>query len=151
LEDGGAVGGEDAGGDFHLVVEAGVGEDFEAGVDRAAFGIVGAVDEARDAGLDDGAGTHAARLDSDVERGVGEAVVAEQVGGFAQSNDLGVGGGVAIADSAVARTGQELAVMYEHGSNGDFAGFGSRARFSQGFLHELGVSFHKSRTFGHYG
>ncbi len=76
LEDGGAVGGEDAGRDFNLMVEARVGEDFEAGADGAAFGIVGAVDEARNTGLDDGACAHAAGLDGDVERGITKAVVA---------------------------------------------------------------------------
>ena len=44
LQDRRAVRGEDAGSDFHLMVEAGAGEDFEAGADGAAFGIVGAVD-----------------------------------------------------------------------------------------------------------
>src|SRR6266704_3942342 len=52
LEDGGGFGGEDAGGDFHLVIEAGMGEDFETGTDCAALGVVGAVDEAWNAGLD---------------------------------------------------------------------------------------------------
>src|SRR5260370_19539078 len=46
LEDGGAVVGEDAGGDFDVMVEARVGEDFEAGADGAAFGIGGAGAEA---------------------------------------------------------------------------------------------------------
>src|SRR6266702_1274302 len=40
LEDGGGFGGEDAGGDFHLVIEAGMGEDFETGTDCAAGGVV---------------------------------------------------------------------------------------------------------------
>src|SRR6266852_9624738 len=80
LNDGGAVGGEDTGGDFHLMIEARVGEDFEAGADGTAFGIVGAVDETRDTGLDDGARTHAAGFNGDVERGVRETVVAENAG-----------------------------------------------------------------------
>src|SRR5712664_3166260 len=94
LDDGGAVGGEDAGGDFNLMVEARVGKDLEAGADGAAFGIVGTVDEARDAGLDDGARAHAAGFDGDIECGTSEAVVAKKAGGFAQGDDFGVGGGV---------------------------------------------------------
>src|SRR5260370_3007957 len=93
LNDGGALGGEDARGDCYLMVEARVGEDFEAGAHGAALGIVGAVDEARDTGLDDGARAHAARLDRDVERGVGKAIVAEKAGGFAKSDNFGVGSG----------------------------------------------------------
>ncbi len=120
-------------------------EDFEAGADGAAFGVVGAVDEARDTGLDDGACAHAARLDSDVECGIGEAVVAEKAGGFAKDDDFGVGGGVAIADGAVARTGEDLAVMDEYGADGNLAGYGRGTSFGQGFLHILDVSFHLRR------
>jgi len=35
------------------MIRRGVGEDLEAGADGAAFGIVGAVDETRDTGLED--------------------------------------------------------------------------------------------------
>jgi hypothetical protein len=145
LEDGGAVGGEDAGGDFYLVVEARVGEDFEAGAESATFGIIGAVNETADAGLDDSAGAHAAGLDGDVERGVGESVVAEKAGCLAQDNYFRMGSGVAIADGAIAGTSEDLAAMDEHGADRDFASFGSGARFSQGFLHVLDVSFHVRR------
>jgi hypothetical protein len=145
LENGGAVGGEDAGGDLHLMVKAWVGEDFEAGADGAAFGVVSAVDQARDTSLDHGAGAHTTGLDGDVESGVGEAVVAEQVGGFAENDDFGVGGGVAIADRAVAGTGEDLGVVDEDGADGDFAGLGSGARFGERFLHELDFCFHLSR------
>ncbi len=144
LEDGGAVVGEDAGGDFDVMVEARVGEDFEAGADGAAFGIVGAVDEAGDTGLDDSARAHAAELDGDVERGIRKAVVAKKACGFSQSNDFGVGRGVAIADGAVAGTGENPAVMDEHGADGDFAGGGRETSFGQGLLHELDISFHQS-------
>ena len=60
LKDGGGVSGEHAGKDFHLVVESGVGEDPETRTDCAASGVVCAVDQTRKAGLDDGAGAHAA-------------------------------------------------------------------------------------------
>ena len=124
LDYGGAISGQDASGDINLVVEARVGEDFEAGADGAAFGVVSPVDEARNAGLDDGAGAHAAGLDSDVQRGIGKAVIAEEMGGFAENDDLGVCGGVTVANGAIAGTCEDLAVMYEDGANGDFAGIG---------------------------
>src|SRR5437016_6078312 len=89
LDDGCAVGGEDSGSDFYLMVEARVGEDFETGADGAALGIVGAVDEARDTGLDDGTRAHAARLDGDIQCRIGKAIVAKTAGGFAQSDDFG--------------------------------------------------------------
>ena len=145
LEDSRAVGREDARRDFHLMVEAQVGEDFETGADGTALGIVGAVDEARDTRLDDGASAHAARLDGDVERRIGEAIIGEKASGFAKCDDFGVSGGVAIADGAIASTSENLAVMDEHGADGDFACCGCRARFSECFLHELNVGFHLPR------
>jgi hypothetical protein len=145
LEDGGAVGGEDAGGDLHLMVEARVRKDFETGANGATFGIVGAVDEVRDAGLDDGAGAHAARLDGDVQSGVGEAVVAEKAGGFAKNDDFGVGSGVAVADGVVARASEDLTVVDKHRSNRHFAGFGGRTSFGKRGLHELDVLLHRER------
>jgi len=119
-----------------------VGEDFEAGADRAAFGVVGAVGEARDTSLDDGARTHAAGLDGDVEGCIGEPVVAEQAGSIAKDNNFGVGGGVVVANGAVAGSGEDLAVMDEHGADGDFAGCGRAARFRERCLHELVTGLH---------
>jgi hypothetical protein len=145
LEDAGAVGGEDARCDVHLMIETRVGEDFEAGADGAALGIVGAVDEARDTGLDDGARAHAAGLDGDVERGISETVVAEKAGGFAQSDDFGVSSGVAIADCAIASTGEDFAIMDKHGSDGDFARYGRGASLRESFLHKLEINFHAGR------
>src|SRR5207245_1725943 len=74
-------------------------------------GVVGTVNEAWDAGLDDSAGAHAAGLDGDVERGVGEAVVAEKARGFAENDHFRVGSGVIAADGAIAGAGQNLAVV----------------------------------------
>ncbi len=145
LDDGGAVGGEDAGRDFHLMVEARVGEDFEAGADGAAFGIVGAVDEARDACLDNGAGAHTAGFDGDVERGISETVVAENAGSFAEGDDFRMRGGVAIADRAVTRTGEGFAFVDEHRADGHFADCGRGTSFGQGLLHELDLGFHLPR------
>ncbi len=145
LDDGGAVRGEDAWGDFNLMVEARVGKDLEAGAHGAAFGIVGTVDEARDAGLDDGARAHAAGFDGDIERRVCKAVVSEKAGGFAQRDDFGVRGGIAIADRAIASTGEDFAVMDKHGPDGDFAGCGCGTSLRESFLHELDISFHIGR------
>jgi hypothetical protein len=151
LEDGGALCCEDSGGKVHLMVEARVGEDFEAGADGTALGIFGTVNEARDAGLDDGAGAHAAGLDGDVERGVGETVVGEPSGGFAKDDDFGVGGGIAVADRAIAGTGEELALVDEHSADRDFAGCGGRTSFGERCLHELDVLLHREQREYHAG
>jgi hypothetical protein len=145
LDDGGTFGGEDARSNFHLMIKARVGEDFEAGADGAAFRIVGTVDQAGHAGLEDCARAHAAGLDGDVERSISKAVVAKKASGFAQSHDFGVGGRITIADGPVARTGNNLALVDKHGSDRNFAGCGRGTGFRQGLLHVLDVSFHAGR------
>src|SRR5712691_11062814 len=115
------------------MIETRVREEFEAGADRAALGVVSAVDQARDASLDYGAGAHAAGLDGDVESGVSKAVVAEKTGGPAKDDDFRVGGGVVVADCTVVRTRENLAVVDEHGPDGDFAGCGGCLSFLQRF------------------
>jgi hypothetical protein len=59
------------------------------------------VDEARDAGLEYGSGTHGAWLERCIEGAVFEAVVVECAAGFTESNDLGVGSGVGVAEDTV--------------------------------------------------
>ncbi len=125
------------------MVQAVVGQDLEAGAHGAGFGVIGSVDEVWDAGLNHGAGAHAAGLDSDVERGAGETVIAKQACGFTKDHHFRVGGGVAVADGTVARTGEDSAVTHEDGANWHFTGRPCRAGFSQRFLHELNVSFHR--------
>jgi hypothetical protein len=127
------------------MVEARVREDFEARADGAAFGIVGSVDETRDAGLDDSARTHTAGLDCHVKSSVRNAVVAEETGAFAKHNYFGVSSRIAVADGAIPRTGENPAIMDEYGTDGHFAGFSGRTGFRQRFLHELNVSFHLRR------
>src|SRR5258708_21624227 len=127
------------------MVEACVGEDIKAGADGAAFGIVGAVDEARDTGLDDCSRTHAARLDGDVERGIGKTVGGQEAGGLAQNDNFSVSSGVTIANCTVAGANEDLSIMDKDSADGDFAGCRCGTGFGQGFLHELGVGFHVPR------
>ena len=124
MEERGGFGGENAAGDFDLMIEPGIGKDFKAGADGAALGVVGAVDETRDARLNDRAGTHAAGLDGDVERRVREAIVAEESCGFTKHDDFSVGGGVIVTDSAIAGTRENLSVVNQDGPDGHFAGAG---------------------------
>jgi hypothetical protein len=142
LKDAGGLGGEDAGSDFDLVVEFGVGEDFEAGAEGAALGIVGSVDEAGNARLDKGSGTHRARFEGDVESCVREAVIAENTGSFADDHNFGVGSGIVVANSAVAGASEDSAFVNEERPDGDFAGCGGGAGFVERELHEIGVVRH---------
>ena len=112
-EQGAALVGEEAGGEFDLVVELGVvhyGEDRAAG---AGFGVGGPVDEAGYAGVEDGSGAHGTGFQGDVEGAAAllgeDAVVGERLAGGAEGYDLGVGGGVGVAEDAVVAAADDFA------------------------------------------
>ena len=101
--------------------------DAEDGAAGAGFGIGCGVDEAGDAGVEDGAGTHGAGFESDVEGAafvifVQQTVIFEGAAGVAEGDDFGVGGGVVVAEDAVLAAGDDLALVDDDGADGDFAG-----------------------------
>jgi len=151
LQDRGAVSSEKAWNDFDLVIESGVGEDFETGTDGTTFWIVGTINEARDAGLDHGPGAHAARFQGDVESRACHAVIAEETSGFADYDDFSVCGRIAVANRAVAGAGKNLTVMDEQGADRHFARCSRCARFLKGHLHERDVRFHLGREDSMHG
>ena len=124
-EEGAALFGEEVGGDFDFVVELGVvhnGEDAAAG---SRLGVVGGVDKAGDARMEDGSGTHGAGFERDVEGAVCEAVVAKMKAGLAEGDDLGVGGGVTVSEDAVLAATDDLVSVDDDGAYGNLAvGFG---------------------------
>lgn len=63
--------GEHAGSNFDLMIQTRVGKNFETGAHRAAFRVIGTVNETRNAGLHDRSRAHGARLDRDVQRCAG--------------------------------------------------------------------------------
>ena len=94
-------------------------EDAENGTAGAGLGIGCGVDQTADACVQDGSGTHGAGLERDVEgAALWQAIVGEGAGGVAQSDDLGVGGGVVIAQDTVLAAGNNLAVEDDDGSDG---------------------------------
>ena len=98
------------------------GEDGAAG---SGFGVGRGVDEAGDAGVEDGSGAHGAGLEGGVEGAVFEAIVVEGEAGFAEGYDLGVGGGVGVAEDSVLASADDFVFVDDDCAYGDFAvGFG---------------------------
>src|SRR6185437_9477794 len=87
--------------DFDAVVDSRMLEDGEARVHRASLGIVGAVNEPRDARLQNRARTHRARLDCHVKSGPQQAMIPNRRSGGAQRNHFRMRRGIAIRDRAV--------------------------------------------------
>ena len=139
MEKGSGLGGEHGGGNLDLVIELGTGEQFEAGAESAAFWVVGCIDQARDARLDDGSGAHGARFEGNVKSGFCETVVCKFFSGFPNDHDLGVRGRVAIADGAVAATRKNFPAVDKDGADGNFARFGTCSGLFQRDLHEFRI------------
>lgn len=142
LEQGSGIGGENAGGYVNAVIEFGGSEYLETGTEGTAFRVVGSIYQARNAGLNDGASAHRAGLEGDVEGGIGEAIVAESVRGCANRDDFGVGGGIVVADGAIAGACKDFFTLNEYGADGHLASLGGGAGFVEGKLHEVEVVGH---------
>jgi hypothetical protein len=142
LQQGGGFGSQNSWADFDLMVEAGAGENFETGAKSAAFGVVGAVNDSRNARLNDRSGAHGAWFERDIKSGASQAVIVKDLRHFADDHDFGVRGGVVVANGAIAGAYQQRAAMDHHCADGDFAGFGGGLRFGEGQLHEINVVRH---------
>jgi hypothetical protein len=143
LHCGGAFGGENAGGNFDAMVQRGMIEYLEAGAHGAAFGIVGAVHQARDTGLDHRSGAHGAGFDGDVERGAEQAIISDGARGGAQRHDFSVRGGILIGDGAIGGLGYDAAIDHDNCPDGDFSDGGRGARLVKREAHEIGVGWER--------
>lgn len=136
MEERGGFVGEDARCDFDLMVQARMREYLEAGANRAGLGILTAIGQAIDARLDDRSSAHGTGLNRDIKRGSCQTVVAKRARSFAEDNHFGVGGGVAIANGAVAGPREDAARVQEDGADWNFTSGGSRAGLSESSLHQ---------------
>ena len=75
LKDGSAFVGKNSRRNFDAVIEPRAFENGKAGTNRAAFGIVGPIDEPCDARLYESAGAHRARFDGDKQCCACEAII----------------------------------------------------------------------------
>jgi hypothetical protein len=105
------------------------------GVDSSGFGIVGAVDQALDAGMHHGARAHSAGLNGDEQLAVSETVIPDAGTGLAQGDDFGVRRGVGGGYVMVPSLAYDLSVADYDCSDRDFACFERTLGGAQGFLH----------------
>jgi hypothetical protein len=131
--------------DFDAVIGTVVAQNFEAGTDCAAFGLICAVDETGYTRLDHCPGTHRAGFDGDVKRGAEQAVIADSEGRVTKRENFGVGGGVAMGNRAVSSACNDFFVENEDGTDGDLAALGGLASFGERFGHEGEIGFSISR------
>jgi len=117
------------------MVRAWVVHDLHHRVHGAGFGVVRAVNQAPNAGVNQRARAHRARLNCSKQIAVSQAMVADRGTRFAQGNHLGVSGRVGIGDVAIESMANDLAIVNDHCADGDFSGLKRTLRGTQGFLH----------------
>jgi hypothetical protein len=127
---------ENSAANFHLMVESRMIQNLHDGNYRASFRIVCPVDKALDPGMHQRSGAHCARFNCNKELTVGQTMVAEGRAGFAQRYDLGMGGGVAIADVAIPPTSYDLFSAHYNCTHGHLTCFQRALGAAQRFFHE---------------
>ncbi len=137
--------GHDPGAHLGPVVEGRVVHDVEDGARGSRLGVVGSVDQPLDPGQDDRAGAHGAGLQGDVESGLGQPPAADDGGGVAKHEHLGVGGGVVAPLALVAAGGDHLTPDDKHGADGHLALLGRTPGLFEGKRHQPPVLRKRSR------
>jgi hypothetical protein len=127
--------------DLDMMIELGVIDDLQYGVDRPSLRIFGPINQPADPGVGDGAGAHRAWFNRDVQVAIEQAIVADGLAGFAQRQDLGVRRGIMSADGTVAAAADDAAVEDDNGAHRHFAQRKRAARFPQSFFHPELVRF----------
>ena len=111
------------------VIELRMVEHRKAGTHGAPFDVVRPVYQPRDPRLNHRAGAHRARFDRDVDGGFGQPVVFNGARGFAQRDDFGVRGGIAIRDGSVSGAGYDALADHHSRANGHLAPIRRGTRF----------------------
>jgi len=118
------------------MVQAGVVQDLHHRMDGARFGVIRAVDQAFEPGVNQSAGAHRARLNCNKQFAVFEAVVAQGGTGLAQGQDLGVSCGIAIGKVAVAAAAYYFSAADHDGAYRDLSRFERAVSGAQRLLHK---------------
>lgn len=110
-------------------------------LDGARLRITRPIIEARQTGERNRTGAHCARLQSDVEIHLGQALGRERVEGGTDRQHFGVGGGVAkLAHSVAGSCDNRLPAVDDDGADRDFSTLGSGPRLFERDVHDRGFA-----------
>ena len=121
---------------FHSMIQHVVIQHLHDGMDRACFGIVGAVDQAFQPCVDYCAGTHGAWLDCRKQIALFQTVVSNRRTGVTQRHHLGVSRWIAISDITVPATTHNFPVAHHDCAYRNFPRFKCALRRAERFFHK---------------
>src|SRR5271157_4988001 len=121
--------------DLHFVIELGMVEHLQHGVDGAGSWIFSAVDEPPDARVRDGSGAHGTGLYGHVKIAVEQPVVTCALPSFPQRQDLRMCCGIVRRDGLVTSAADNPAITHHNRSYGHLAQRERTLRFAQSFFH----------------
>ncbi len=129
---------------FNFVIERGVVENMHGGMHGAGFGVLGAVYQCPDAGVNHGSGAHGAGLDGHEKIAVCQPVISDCRSGFTQSHDFCVSGGIGVSQVAVESAADDLTFMHYHGAYRYFSYIECSLTRAERLLHPQFVGFRTS-------
>src|ERR1700756_4331461 len=118
-----------------LMVQLRMVQDCHDRMHRTSFRVIGAIHQAADARMNQGAGAHGARFNCSKQFAVFQTVVTNRGTGFAQCHDLGVSRGVGVCDVAVPSAAHDSPGAYYDSPDGDLSRFEGALGAAQGFFH----------------
>jgi hypothetical protein len=134
-----APAGQHSRGYFNAMVEPGMVQHLQHRPGCAGFRIRRSVDKACQAGVSHGPGTHGAGLDRNEHYAAYQAVIFQPCSRLPQSDNLGMGRRIVIAQVAVLTKPHHLFALHNHCTHRDLARGPGSLRLLQGKLHPGGV------------
>ncbi len=96
--------------DFHFVIQPRMIDHFKHRPGRSGFGIMGSINQARDASVDHGPGAHRAWLDRGVERAARQAMIADARRSITERNNFSMRRRIVRAEITVIAAPHDFAV-----------------------------------------
>jgi len=118
-----------------MVVQAGMIQNLEYGVNRTRFRIVGAINQPLQASVDQRTGTHRAGLNRGKQHAVLQTMITNRGSSFSQGNDLGMCGWIAITQIPVPASTHDVAMANHHGTDRHLAHLQTSLCSTEGLLH----------------
>lgn len=122
--------------ELEAVIEAGVLADLKEGDARSGFRIVAAVDDAPNAGVDEGPGAHRAWLEGDVDRHLAQAKGPEAMGCGAKGDKLSVRGRILAPLARISAARDDLILIDGDSAHGHLAERRRGVRLAHRLSHE---------------